>query len=277
MRSYFKILLFIVLVSACDEATELDLRQTPSRIVIEGLVTNKPGYQSVKVSRSTHFYGSGQTPRVTNANVKVTNDAGLEFVFVHNPSGHPDSLGIYLPQAGFAGEVGNTYTLSVEVDGEVYTGSDQLLSVIPIDSLEFRINEDEQEDPKETGKYYELLLYAREPQEEKNFYLFKYYRNDSLVFYNETDIYYSDDILLGENIDGVPSPVYYGPEDSARLEVYSLTRQGFVFYNDLSTILNNDGGGMFGAIPASPRSNLTNGALGFFQVSAVREKETVVE
>lgn len=277
MQSYLKIFFIGFLVSACEETTELDLRQTPAKIVIEGLVTDKPGYQSVKVSRSTHFYGSGRTPRVTNAVVTVSDDAGQTFAFIHNPSGHPDSLGIYLPEAGFAGEVGRTYTLSVEVDGEEYKGSDQLLSVIPIDSLEFRINEDEREDPKEAGKYYELLVYAREPQEEKNFYLFKYYRNDSLIFYSDTDIYYSDDVVLGENIDGVPSPVYYGPEDSARLEVYSLTRQGFIFYNDLYTILNNDGGGMFGPIPASPRSNLTNGALGFFQVSAIEEKETLVE
>jgi hypothetical protein len=75
----------------------------------------------------------------------------------------------------------------------------------------------------------------------------------------------------------VPSPVYYAQNDKARLEVYSLTRRGYIFYNDLSIVLNNDGGGMFGPIPSSPRTNLTNGALGFFQVSAVQEKETFIE
>ncbi|MEX2231108.1 MAG: DUF4249 family protein, partial [Cyclobacteriaceae bacterium] len=155
--------------------------------------------------------------------------------------------------------------------------TDQLLSVIPIDSLKFQINEDQQEDPKEPGKIYELLVYAREPQDEKNYYLFKYYRNDSLTVFNPTDIYYSDDELLAEKIDGVPSPVYYAPNDKARLEVYSLSRRGYIFYNDLAIVLNNDGGGMFGPIPSSPRTNLTNGALGFFQVSAVQERETYIE
>lgn len=274
MQSFIKIFLLVILVSSCDEPTELDLRQTPPKIVIEGLLTNKPGYQAVKVSTSTRFYGSGQTPRVEDALVKVTDDSGNEFLFVHNPSNHSDSAGIYVPQIPFQGQIGRTYTLAVEVDGEQYEASDKLMSVIPVDSLAFRINEDQQEDPNEPGKIYELLLFAREPQDEENYYLFKYYRNDSLILYNPTDIYFSDDIVLAEKIDGVPSPVYYGPNDTARIEVYSLTRNGFIFYNDLTTVLSNDGGGMFGPIPAPPRSNLSNGALGFFQVSAVQDKQT---
>jgi len=277
MRSFIKIFLVTILLSSCEEATILDLKQTPSRIVIEGIVTNKPGYQGVKVTRSTDFYGSGQTPRVENATVTVSDDEGQLFTFVHNPGNHPDSAGIYVPETDFAGIIGRTYSLRVEVDGEVYEGSDQLLSVTTIDSLKFRINEDQEEDPKEEGKIYEVLLYAREPQDEENYYLFRFYRNDTLKVYNPTDIYYSEDDLLAEKIDGVPSPVYYGPNDTARVEMYSLTRNGYIFYYDLSTILNNDGGGMFGPIPASPRTNLSNGALGFFQVSAVHEMETHIE
>jgi len=277
MRSFIKIFLSVILVSSCDEVTELDLRQTPPSIIIEGMVTDKPGYQGVKVSRSTHFYGSGQTPRVENATVTVRDDAGQEITFIHNPSDHPDSLGIYIPEAPFTGEIGRTYTLLVAVDGEQFQASDKLLPVSPVDALEFRINEDEEEDPNEPGKIYEVLLYAREPRDEENYYLFKWYRNDSLMFYSENDVYFSDDTMLAENINGVPSPVYYGTNDTARLELYSLSRNGFIFYNDLSIILTNDGGGMFGPIPASPRTNLSNGALGFFQVSAIQENQTYIQ
>ena len=56
---------------------------------------------------------------------------------------------------------------------------------------------------------------------------------------------YSDDELLAEKIDGVPSPVYYATNDKARLEIYRLSRKGYVFYNDLFTILNNDGGNVW--------------------------------
>lgn len=277
MLRYITISLSALLLFSCEEATQLDLRQTPSKIVIEGLLTNRAAYQSVTISRSTDFYGSGQTPRVENALVKISDDAGSEFTFFHNPRNHPDSMGIYIPEIGFTGEIGKTYMLQVNVDGEVYEATDKLFSVIPIDSLKFQINEDQQEDPNEPGKIYELLIFAREPQDQENYYLFKYYRNDSLTIYNPNHIYYSDDELLGERIDGVPSPVYFASNDKARLEVYSLTRNGYIFYNDLSSLLNSDGGGMFGPIPASPRTNLSNGALGFFQVSAVQDKETYIE
>lgn len=266
----------VALVS-CEETMELDLRQTPSRIVIEAQVTNKPNYQSVKISRSTGFYTSGQTPRVTDAVVTVTDDTGEEYVFVHNPRSHADSVGIYVPQNDFVGTIGRTYTLHVTADGELYEATDKLFPVTAIDSLQFRVNEDQQEEAEEPGKIYELLVFAKEPQDEENYYLFRYYRNDTQVLFNPTDIYYSDDELLGENIDGIPSPVFYGSSDKARLEVYSLTRRGYIYYSDLYIILNNDGGGMFGSIPAPPRTNISNDALGFFQVSAVNEKETLIQ
>jgi hypothetical protein len=63
--------------------------------------------------------------------------------------------------------------------------------------------------------------------------------------------------------------VYYGKDDQAVVEVYSLSKVGYIYYNDLFSILNGDSGGMFGPIPASPRTNLNNGAIGFFQVSAI--------
>jgi hypothetical protein len=172
--------------------------------------------------------------------------------------------------------VGRTYTLSVEVNGQTYAAEDELFAVTAIDKLEYRINEDEAEEPEEEEKVYEVLVFAKEPQETKDFYLFKFYRNDSLKFDSETDIYYSDDELLSENIDGVPSPNFYGIGDKAKVEAYSLTRQGFVFYADLQKLINNDGG-LFNSPPANCRTNLTNGALGFFQVSALNTRDIIVE
>jgi hypothetical protein len=277
MRSFIIISLFSIVLMSCEETIPLDLDQSPSKIVIEGLVTNRPGRQSVKITRSSDFYSRGATPRVTNAVVSVKDDLGESISFVHNPNGHADSAGIYIPIAPFTGQIGRTYTLTVTVDEEAFEATDKLYSVIPVDSLNYQISDDEVDDPKKEGKVYEMLLYAREPQNEDNFYLFKFFRNDSLTYYDETDVYYSDDELLAEKIDGVPSPPIYGLGDTGKVEIYSLSRFGYVYFNDLSTILNNDGGGMFGPVPASPRNNLSNGALGFFQVSAVNATSIKIE
>jgi hypothetical protein len=273
MRSvlaYISIALFFI---SCDAPFQLDLQQAPERVVIEGLVTNVEAKQSVKVTRSADFYSSGETPRITDAIVTVSDDEGNTFEFIHNPRNHADSAGIYVPVTPFTGVIGRTYTLTVEAGGETFQATDEMFDVIPVDSITFEPDEDEIEDPEIEGRFYEVLLFAKEPQNVKNFYLFHFYRNDSLTFQNETDIYYSDDELLAENIDGVPGPIYYAKGDVARIEIFSMSRLGFVYYNDLSSLLNGDSGGMFGPIPSSPRTNLSNGALGFFQVSAVNTAE----
>lgn len=267
-----KVILLILaaglILTACEKTVLLDLEQVESKVVIEGLVTNHPGYQYVKISRSVNFYESGATPRITDAVVTVSDNAGNEFIFIHNPSNHPDSLGYYLPQTPFSGIIGRTYSLSVDVNGENFEAQDKLLPVTSMDSLKYRINNREKRDPKIDNRFYELLMYTKEPQDTEDFYLFKFFRNDTLNIYNPSDIYFSDDKTLAEEINGIPSPVFYELGDSARVEVYSLSRTGFVFYSDLFNLINNDGG-MFSPPPANSRTNLSNGALGFFQVSAL--------
>jgi hypothetical protein len=276
MRALIIYILLAVVFFSCDEPFVLDPDQAQSQIVIEGLVTDIPGKQAVKISMTGDFYSTGPTARVTDATVAVTDDLGNTVNFVHNPHAHPDSAGIYLPEVAFTGEIGRTYSLKVEAHGQTYQAHDKLVKVIPVDSLTYRINEDEQANPDNEGKIYEIKMYAREDQSTHNFYLFKFYQNDSLVFDSESDIYYSDDELLAENIDGIPAPVYYRYNDSVKMEIYSMSREAYVYYNDLSTLLNNDSG-MFGPIPASPRTNLSNNALGLFQVSSVGISTTKIE
>jgi hypothetical protein len=274
MKNIIILIALAAIFTSCETTVELDLKQSEAKIIIEGQVTNHAGY--VRVTRSAGFYDDGATPRVANANVSVKDDLGNEYFFTHNPEGIKDSAGYYLPNQSFEGEVGRTYTLTVEVDGEVYTAHDKLFSVSGIDSLSYRINEDEEKAPKDGNKFYEVLLFAKEPQDEENYYLFKFFRNDSLKVYNLTDIYYADDKALGEAIDGLGSPVYFEPGDKARIEMYSLSRDGYVYYNDMQNLLNNDGG-IFSQPPSNSRSNLSNGALGYFQASDVDVKTIWVE
>lgn len=276
MRSILKLGLLLILFTSCDKSYILDTEQSEVKIVIEGLVTNSPGNQYVKVSRSADFYNSGKTPRVTDATVSVSDDEGNVFNFIHNPNEHPDSTGYYKPVENFIGVIGRTYMLSVVADGEEFSAEDKMYSVTSIDSLTYDIDQEEREDPEDENKYYEVLIYAKEPQETKDYYLFQFYRNDSLLTAENNEIYFSDDVALGGEIDGIQSPLYYGVNDIARVEAYSLTRAGYVFYSDLQHVLDNDGG-MYSPPPANCRTNLTNGALGFFQVSALDHKEIMIE
>jgi hypothetical protein len=270
------LLLTAISMASCEKTVILDVTQNQPRVIIEGLVTDHPGYQYVKVTRSSGFYETGESPRIENATVIVTDDAGNHYDFTHNPGGKADSTGYYQPAIPFVGVIGRTYHLAVQVDENLYEANDLLSPVTSIDSLSSRINEEERDDPDKAGKFYEVLMFAKEPQATTDYYLFKFYRNDSLTVDFDTDIYYADDELLGESIDGVPSPVYYAPGDLARVEAYSISRDAYIFYHDLQGLLNNDGG-LFGQPPSNSRSNLSNGALGFFQVSALNMEEILVK
>jgi hypothetical protein len=143
MKNTIAIIIIAVTLSSCEKTVYLDLNQNNTRVIIEGQVTNKSGYQYVKVTRSVGFYATGQSPRVEDAIVSVRDDAGNEYEFAHNPGGLVDSIGYYLPIIPFKGEIGRTYELSVTVDGELYEAEDKLFRVTTIDSLAYRINDDE--------------------------------------------------------------------------------------------------------------------------------------
>jgi hypothetical protein len=268
MKYIILFLLPLFTLFSCDEPVKLDPNQSVSRVIIEGQVTDQPGYQYVKVSRSGGFYETGKTPRITNALVVVKDDIGNEYSFLHNPKNKSDSVGYYLPAVAFKGEIGRTYQLTVNVDDELYEAEDKMFNITSVDSLSYQVNEEERDDPEDEGKFYEVLLYAKEPQQTKDYYLFKFYRNDSLKVQEDTEIYFADDEILGESIDGVSSPIFFAPGDLARVEMYSISRTAFVFYTDLQNLLNSDGG-LFSQPPSNSRTNLSNGALGFFQASAL--------
>ncbi|MTI40656.1 DUF4249 family protein [Fulvivirga lutimaris] len=275
MKRYIIAILAMAVLASCEETVQLDLKETEPVVIIDGLVSDQFKNQYVKVSRSVDFYAEGTSKAITNATVSVT-DGTTTYNYIHNPTPDPENDGLYFSEVRFAGEVGKTYELTVQVDGATYTAEDSLYPVTAIDSLTFIINDDEFEEPEREGYYYEMLFYAHEPQETEDFYLFKFYRNDTLVLDSPTDIYFSNDDLLAEEINGIPTASFYKMGDTGTVEMYSISNAGFIYYNDLINLLQSDGG-MFGSPPVNPRTNVKGGALGFFQASSVVSETIKVE
>jgi hypothetical protein len=275
MKRILLIISTIVVLFGCEETIQLDLDQTPTRYVIDGLITDEMTKHYVKVSTSTDFYADGAPPRVSGAVVEVTDDAGNNYLFSESET----DKGRY--EAEFEGIPGRTYHLAVTLpNGEDFSASDKLIFMPPIvDSLVWEIDEKEQNDPDEEGFYYKLRIFGKEPQATKDYYLFKFYRNDTIQnFDSQTGIFFADDELIGEFIYGLEAPVYYKEGDNAQFEMYHISRDGYLFYNDLNNIVNGDGG-MFGPSPTNPRTNIQNAnglGLGLFQVSAVEKSAIIV-
>ncbi len=264
-------LLFLLAgATACEgleETVTIDVGQTERRLVIDGLILDELTDQYVRLTWNTGFY-SNEVQTLSGASVLVEDDAGNSWNLTESAS----EPGMY--QATFEGQRGTTYNLSVNVEGQLYQASETLQAVTEIDSLGWRIDFDEFDDPDEEGEFYEVLLYANEPQDSKDFYLFQFYRNGELQNEGFDEVYFTDDEFLQERIDGIPTGYYYALGDTVVVEIYSITSNAFVFYGDLLNSLTNDGG-MFSPIPANLRNNLSNGAIGYFRASAV-ERDTIV-
>lgn len=281
MRPYIITALLITGLASCDEPYIIEPQDIDPVFIIEGLLTDQLKQHYIRITQTGDFYSTGATPRVSGAQVMVTDSNGNIFAYVEEE----DSIGLYLSQEIFQGEVGVTYHLNVTLGNTTYTASDELMRVTTIDSTVYRIDEDRKAElekdgdnanEEDVGRYYEVLMYTKEPQETVDYYLFKFYRDGEIVNYDGRDIYYADDVIVQENINGIAANDWYRKGELATYEMYSLTRTAFLYYADLNITINNDGG-LFSPLPTNPRTNISNGALGLFQVSAVAVDEVTIE
>ena len=266
------VLIGIASFIGCEEVVDLDINQAPPQLVIDGLVTNEDTTHFVRVTRTADFYGNGGED-VTDAIVQVSDDIGNIYNYTHNPEGYDSLNGYYFSDQQYAGRVNGLYDLDIIIGGDTFSASDTLKPITNIDSLQVQLDPREVDDPENDGKIYQVLLFAQEPQETVDFYYFKFYR-DSVLDAND-NIFVFDDKLLGGSLNGLPSPVKYREGEYASVEIYSLSREQFVYFQDLGNILNSDGG-MFSPPPANPRSNISGGALGLFQVSGISRGSIII-
>ena len=273
--SYLVGLLIVISISACEEVILIDIDQAPAQLVIDGLVTDQDTTHMVRITRSADFGGS-EGENILDAIVEVRDNLGNIFNYTHNPEGYDSLQGYYFSDQKYAGQEYAIYQLDVTVDSRLYTASDTLRPITEIDSLLIKVDQNAVDDPENDGKIYQVLLYAKEPQETVDFYYFKFYRDSIIDADANRSVFVFDDKVLGGSLDGLPSPILFREGELASVEIYSLTRQQFVYFTDMGNILNSDGG-MFSPPPANPRSNISGGALGIFQVSGLSRGSILIE
>jgi hypothetical protein len=264
-----------IIFSSCEEIITIDTNQAPAQLVIDGLVTNEDTIHMVHITRSADFDGNG-SENVADAIVEVNDNLGNVFNYTHNPEGYDSLQGYYFSDQKFAGQEYAIYELDVRVDNQSFSAIDTLKPITTIDSLSIQIDDDAVEDPENEGKIYQVILYAKEPQETIDFYYFKFYRDGIIDADGDGNVYVFDDKVLGGSLDGLPSPILFREGELASVEIYSLTREQFVYFTDLANILNSDGG-MFSPPPANPRSNISGGAIGLFQVSGLNRASILID
>ncbi|MCB0765063.1 MAG: DUF4249 domain-containing protein [Flavobacteriales bacterium] len=266
-------LIAVLMLTACTERIELDLGDLADpKLVVEGWITDQPMKHRVKLTMTRSYYANEPAPVVSGAYVRIS-DGDQTIDLQEDPIGS----GEYWTPDGTAGEVGRTYTLTIESAGETYVASDHMRPVSPIDSLAITYIEDQEEPEPGRKPRYEVRVWTQELPGVGDHYRWVQtingVRNDSL-----NRAAFVDDVLYdGAYVQGVVvDVVHVVPGDTVRTEQMSITGEA---YDIITAILTETDwrGGPFDPPPSNVPSNVSNGAFGFFGASSVKDRTVVVQ
>jgi len=245
----------ISLLASCQKVIQLDLSTTAPQLVIQGNVYDEPGPYAVKISKTTNFDTPNIYPAVTNARVTISDNAGK----TEELSQVTD--GTYVTST-LEGVVGRTYTLTVQIDGKTYTARSTMPQPVYIDTIYYK-----------KSVFSSIKLIALDfinPPNKENYYQVIHLVNGKQVagfsvFSNNSGeverISYSF-----MSTDTTPALV---AGDKIVVWLESIDKDVFKYF----WTANRDGSRS--ASPANPVSNISNGALGYFNACSVRKSSLI--
>lgn len=261
---------FVFGMISCQKPIDLDLfTKSEPILVVEGQVTTDTMQHIVKLSLTNSYYDTTTLNAATGAIVSINNVALVE-------SNNTDSAGFYYTPADFYGEEGKTYNLEISYNNKNYTSSSYLAPLPQIDSVTIGLNVFQFFFfiPQLGDTAYDLTIHYNEPDTLGNTYLFNVYIDGELTTTNPRDKVYIDDE------GAVTGPIYFSAQsfvtadvvDSSivTLEMLSISPDLIKFYDTFFNQTDLSGNPFAGSPPANIPTNITGGAVGFFQASAAR-------
>ena len=268
------IVLFSIVISGCG-STDIDLPDQVDLYIVEGWVTDNPGPQTVKVSLTNSFLSPGSQIRITDAEIRVRDEDGFNYVYEYNPS-----AGLYVSDSTFTGVVGADYFIEVALStgDTLISRMETLRPVHEINIVSFDFYETEsEEDPGTDILVYYPVVFANDPEDEQNFYQWNVYKEDSLFEGPENLILLEDRFINGSLYKNEFTGFEFEEGDSIGMEVRSLNQQAFEYLNffknqtiSLGTSSASSPGPIIGNMLNKNKPGET--VLGYFGAVSIRRK-----
>ena len=265
MSKHYIAIILIVSLYSCKKTVVLNLNNAPSQIVIQGEVTDTVGNFTIHINQSVGFYADNIFPPVSGAIVKIT-DSTVGYSYGQLVETSP---GTYTSSVEASGVYGDTYNLSVSVNGQIYTATSTMPLPVALDSVTFEANISfgqerisavvNFQDPAGIRNYYQFIEYINGQQFTKNDFLF----DDRL-----SDGRYISNILYTDSS-------YFKAGDTLQIQMNCIDANVYNYFFQLS---QSSGTGAFNssASPANPTSNISNGALGYFSAHTTQSETMTV-
>lgn len=270
LKKYIIIALGLVLIS-CEEVIDVDLKTADPKLVIDASIDwekNTTGnQQKIKLTTTTAYY-STEFPTVSGANIIITNSANTAFNFIENPG-----TGEYICN-NFVPVLGETYTLTINLNGETYKATETLMSVPKIEDNIVQNNTGGM-----AGDEIELTYYYQDNPTEQNFYIYSN-SNPHIAFPQ----YQAED---DSNNNGGLTPVYYSnkdlkPGEVVNIKLYGISKRYYDYFRKILNASGNDDG-PFATTPTAVRGNINNQTnsgnfpYGYFRLSEVAKRNYTIQ
>ena len=303
------IYLAFLLIMGCIDPVNFKFKNQVEHLVVEAQFTDQPGFQYVRLSRSSPFtYPYNQYEEY--ATVFITSTEGEFFPFQYLSGGN------YYPDSSATGTIGHHYTLHITTaEGKNYESQPvQMNPPVPIDTVYYQYAEvltvlKGRKDRVLSPGYY-ILVNHKDPADHENYYRWSYKLQfevhthpENFIDYeccrfpvrrpkpccshcwvNETDENFAvadDRLTNGQEVVGqqalfIPYYGYLHFKCKITLYQHSIPEQEFLFYKNLN-IQSQSNGGIFDPPPSSIKGNLLNidnpedPVLGYFDASGASE------
>jgi len=270
-----------LVATACERIVDVEIPEPEPVLVVEGrieLLKEAPsGTQTIRLRTTDAFFSNRRTPPAMGAAVAVTDGAGVVYSFAETEPGHYVTHDLHA-------RIGETYTLSIDHDGDRYAASASLLPVAPIDSLYFIYEEATLVIDNEG--YRAAIDYA-DPPGGPHFYLWEQYidgvNEPPPSSGNQFNLVSRDDLYDGRPVIGFEplNEVVIEPGEHVMIRQIALSRRGYDYYYAIFEQSGIGSGPAFSVPPATIRGNVANitrpgrPPLGFFEAAEVSVAEGI--
>lgn len=262
MKNAYFLILSMMFLTACEKEIVLDLDESENKYVIEGVISNGSNIQTIKISKSVDFYDDSDYPSVSNAIVTVQENDEIPIIFSET------SPGIY-QAINFTGVEGNTYSLSVTIDGKEYTAS----STMPnqVDLVDLTYEENAFSPPGEETSYVVTPNFV-DPSNEVNYYRFNLFING---IKDEGFFTLNDDLINGEvnsfGLRSSDSDNAINLNDIITIEMFGIDENIYNYFYVLEQ--NSDSQNT----PNNPKSNISKNVLGYFSAQNKQFRTIIIQ
>ena len=254
---YGSLMAFLVSLTSCEKLIILQLNDASPRVVIQGNIYDQTGPYYVKISKSVTFDESSTYPPLTGARVEITDNLNQTEVLT-------ESLPGTYKTSKLRGIPGRNYSLLVKTGSDTYQSVSTMPPAVFIDSLYFAISQFSSErtatirfiDPPNVLNFYRLVYFVNGVQQKQFYYLDDELFQGGTIKYALMSRESGVKLVKGDNV-----TVWLESVDKGVYEYFRTTGHE----NGQSTS------------PANPVSNISNGALGYFNACSVRKMSAIVD